>query len=169
MSKFELLIHPVRIRVVEALSGRPMTTRELHDALGDVPIATLYRHVDRLVDGGIVAVVAERRVRGGVERTLAVDDESASLGPADIESPAQVEQAFRTFIGALLSRADRLFSAHGDEIPRQIGFRHIPVWLTDEEYDELADRISAAFSPVLANTEDGRNRHVITLISLPET
>jgi hypothetical protein len=145
-----------------------MTTRQLHEVLDDIPIATLYRHVDRLVEAEIVDVVSERQVRGGVERTLALDETAASLGPEDVEAMDDVERAFRSFIGSLLSRADRFFSST-DQLPdSRIGFRHIPLWLTDAEYDELAERMTAALQPVLDNLPEGRRRHVITLISIPD-
>lgn len=43
MTKVDLLLHPVRLRVVQALLGQEMTPQQLVDALGDVPQATLYR------------------------------------------------------------------------------------------------------------------------------
>jgi hypothetical protein len=73
-STVELLLHPVRLRIVQAFLGRPdLTTAALRDQLPDVPAASLYRQVAMLVDAGVLAVVAERRVRGAVERTYALD------------------------------------------------------------------------------------------------
>lgn len=45
----------------------------------DVPPASLYRHVARLVDAGVLAVVAERRVRGAVERTHVLRTSAATV------------------------------------------------------------------------------------------
>jgi DNA-binding transcriptional ArsR family regulator len=168
VSRLELLIHPVRIRIVEALAGRPMTTRQLHDVLGDIPIATLYRHVDRLVAGEVVRVISERQVRGGVERTLAIEDGAASLQPGDIQTMADAERAFRSFIGSLLARADRWFSSKKDPADSRLGFRHVPLWLTDSEYDELSSRMTAAIQPEIDNRPGGRRRYVVTVIALPD-
>ena len=49
------LLHPVRMRVVQALlAGDGLTTHELHERLPDIPIATLYRHVAYLVTHGLL-------------------------------------------------------------------------------------------------------------------
>ena len=65
----DLLLHPVRLLIVQAFLGDRGQTSELSSELADIPPASLYRHVARLVDAGVLAVVAERRVRGAVERT----------------------------------------------------------------------------------------------------
>jgi len=66
----DLLLHPVRLRIVEAFLGdRALTTTQLRAELPDVPPASLYRQVARLVAAGVLGVVAQRRVRGALERT----------------------------------------------------------------------------------------------------
>ena len=53
MATADLLLHPVRLRIVEAFLGdRALTTSALAAELADVPPASLYRHVARLVDAG---------------------------------------------------------------------------------------------------------------------
>ena len=63
-----------------------MTPLRLKAVLGDVPQATLYRHVNQLHDGGLLEIVGEQPVRGGVERTYGVVAETVSLGPSEYES-----------------------------------------------------------------------------------
>jgi hypothetical protein len=40
----EILLHPVRMRIVVALAGRALTPGQLRAELTDVPQATLYQH-----------------------------------------------------------------------------------------------------------------------------
>src|SRR5215475_5500044 len=81
MATADLLLHPVRLRIVEAFLGdRALTTSSLAAELADVPPASLYRHVARLVDAGVLAVVAERRVRGALERTYVLRLTAAAIG-----------------------------------------------------------------------------------------
>ncbi|WP_344028532.1 helix-turn-helix domain-containing protein [Leucobacter iarius] len=68
----ESIAHPVRLRCLQLLLGRPMTTAELSGLIPDVSQATVYRHVSELIRTGYVEVVRERRVRGTTERTLAL-------------------------------------------------------------------------------------------------
>ena len=42
-SKAEMIVHPIRLRIIEALHGRELTSRQIADSLDDVPQATLYR------------------------------------------------------------------------------------------------------------------------------
>ncbi|GAA4229115.1 DNA-binding transcriptional ArsR family regulator [Streptosporangium album] len=69
MDTLELFAHPVRLRIVHAMSGgRILTTSQLCARMPEVTKATMYRHVGLLADAGILAVDGEQRVRGAVER-----------------------------------------------------------------------------------------------------
>ena len=78
MSTADLVLHPVRLRILQAfLGGRHLTTGDLARELPDVAQAGLYRHVRSLAEGGVLEVVRERQVRGAVERTYALRQENA--------------------------------------------------------------------------------------------
>ena len=99
----------MRLRIVQALVGRRLTTQQLKDELSDVPQASLYRHVSRLVDAGILRVTDQRAVRGGLERTYAVIDSAAELGPAAFVSATTDDHLryFATFLGSLITGFER--------------------------------------------------------------
>src|SRR5688572_10686821 len=84
-SKLDLILHPVRLRILMALAGNDMTTQELTRLVGDVPASSIYRHVNRLIAGGLIEVVAERQVRGTVEKTLRATT-SASIGAEEAKA-----------------------------------------------------------------------------------
>src|ERR1700729_2540099 len=70
MTSADLLLHPARLRIVKAFLGdRALTTKQLGAELPDVPAGSIYRHVSRLTEAGVLQVVAERRVRATTERT----------------------------------------------------------------------------------------------------
>src|SRR5262245_53062252 len=101
MATADLLLHPVRLRVVQAFLGdRALTTTQLQAELPDVPAGSLYRHVAKLVEGGVLDVVSERRVRGAVERTYVLRASRARLGVDEIASMSreQHRQAFLAFV-----------------------------------------------------------------------
>src|SRR5262249_24220554 len=65
----DLLLHPVRLRILQTFLGdRTLTTSDLQAELPDVPPASLYRHVARLVGAGVLVVVDERRGPGAPPR-----------------------------------------------------------------------------------------------------
>jgi len=71
-------------RIVQALAGgRRRSPGELAADLDDVPQASLYRHVKRLHEGGVLAVVEERPARGTPERVYALVEGGGSLSPED--------------------------------------------------------------------------------------
>jgi hypothetical protein len=85
----DLLLHPVRLRIVKAFLGdRALTTRQLACELPDVPAASVYRHVGRLAEAEVLHVVAERRVRGITERTYMLRLFAAQIQRGEVASTA---------------------------------------------------------------------------------
>jgi DNA-binding transcriptional ArsR family regulator len=61
------LLHPVRVRVIEALSrGEVRSPRELAELLG-ASLGTVAYHVRTLYDAGHLELVDEQRKRGAIE------------------------------------------------------------------------------------------------------
>jgi len=167
----DLLLHPIRLRIVQALLGRPMTPLLLKEYLGDVAQATLYRHLNQLADSGLLEVVEERRVRGGVERTYGVVDSAASLSGADLETATEEDHLryFVTFVGTLLADfASYLDASELDLAADRAGYRQAPLWLTDEEVDAMVAKMSLAVQEHLSNEPaPGRRRRLLTTIMMP--
>lgn len=168
----DLLLHPIRLRIVQALVATPMTPLELKERLGDVAQATLYRHIKQLADGGLLEVTEERSIRGGVERTYRVATASVSLGDSDLES-ATAEDHFRyfaTFVATLLSD----FAIYLDQgkpalSSDRVGYRQAALWLTDEEFDTLATTVATAVQGHADNSPTpGRRRRVLSIIAMPD-
>lgn len=168
----DLLVHPVRLRVIRALLQQPMTAAELQEVLGDVAQATLYRHLTALEEGGIIEVVERRQARGGVERTFAVVDGTTVLQPHDIADATADDHLrwFTTFIGTLLTDfATYLDSPQADVVADRVGYRQFPLWLTDAELDELAEELRATVERRLELEPDGeRRRRILTTILVPD-
>src|SRR3954467_11259961 len=79
-ARLNLLLHPVRMRMVNALAGGiVLTTSDLCSRMPDLPKATVYRHVDRLIRGGGFEGGGERRGRGAVERQLTLARDQARI------------------------------------------------------------------------------------------
>jgi hypothetical protein len=168
----DLLLHPVRLRIVQAFLGdRPLTTTQLRTELPDVPTASLYRHVARLVDAGVLAVVSERRVRGALERTYVLRVTAASIGLDELARMSSEEHrhAFMAFVAALLADFDR-YLAQGDiDFLRDgVSYSLTGLWLDDAELTELRREIFRVFQPRLVNTpKPGRQRRILGSVLLP--
>ena len=172
MATADLLLHPVRLRIVQAFLGdRALTTSQLAAELSDVPAASLYRHVARLVDAGVLAVVAERRVRGALERTYELRLDATAIGPDELASMTADEhrQAFVAFVAGLLGDFDR-YLARGDiDFQRDgAGYRLGAFWLDDAEYEQLLAELNQVLLARLPNQpRPGRRRRLIGSVLLP--
>src|SRR5437764_553125 len=121
MASADLLLHPVRLRILKAFLGdRALTTSQLAAELNDVPAGSLYRHVALLTKAGVLQVVAERRVRGAVERTYTLRLLAAQVGLAEAAAmtPDEHAQAFLAYVAGLLADFDRYLAAGTPNLAR---------------------------------------------------
>ena len=172
MARADLLLHPVRLRVVKAFLGeRALTTGQLVTELADVPPGSLYRHVALLTRAGVLQVVGERRVRGTIERTYMLRLAAASVGAKEAEAMTVEEhaQAFRVFVAGLLADFDRYLARGKPDFARDgAGYSGGAMWLTDQEYADFLRDLSALVQPRFANAPGkGRHRRMIYSIFLP--
>ena len=172
MTSAELLLHPVRLRIVQAFLGdRALTTAQLRAELSDVPAASVYRQVARLVNAGVLSVVAERRVRGAVERTYVMRAAAARISADEVAkmSPDEHRQAFLAFVAGLIGDAER-YLARPDVDPLRDGasYNMAALWLTDHELLEFARELYTVVQPRAANgPKPGRNRLLFATVLLP--
>jgi hypothetical protein len=172
MATADLLLHPVRLRIVQAFLGdRALTTSGLSAELADIPKASLYRHVARLVDAGVLAVVAEQRIRGALERTYVLRLTAAGIGLDQLAAMSADDhrQAFMAYVAGLLGDFDRYLD-RGDVDYLRDGVRYTiaGLWLNDAEFTELLLDLTRVLQPRLAAPPGaGRKRRLLGTILLP--
>ena len=64
-----LLADPFKLKLIQAFAEADRTAAEVAAALGE-PLTKLYRHVDALLDAGLIEVTRETPKRGTVERSF---------------------------------------------------------------------------------------------------
>lgn len=168
----DLLLHPVRLRIVQAFLGeRRLTTADLRAELGDVPPATLYRQVGTLTDAGVLEVVEQRKVRGAVERTLRLRAERASVPEEKLAAmtPDEHRAAFLVFVARLIADFDRYLAAGDPDLVRdQAGYRQAGFYATDDEMRDVIAAVRAAVHPLAdRGPAPGRTRRLFTTVLLP--
>jgi len=168
----ELLLHPIRLRIVQVFLGdRALTTSDLRSELPEVPPATLYRHVARLVAAGVLAVVAERRVRGALERTYVLRLAAASISLDEFAAMSVDEHrlAFMSYVAGLLAEFDRYLDRSDiDPLRDGVGYRLAGLWLDDAELVELQRDLVRVLQPRLANSPaPGRRRRILATVMIP--
>ncbi|MGH3191077.1 MAG: helix-turn-helix domain-containing protein [Streptosporangiaceae bacterium] len=172
MASADLLLHPVRLRIVQAFLGdRALTTSQLAAEIDDVPAGSLYRHVAILTRAGILQVVAEKRVRGAVERTYTLRFLAAQIQPDEAAAMTAEDhaRAFTAYVAGILADFDRyLASGPPDPARNDAGYRMAAMWLTDAELTSFTRELAAVAQPRLANAPGkGRRRRMLYTILLP--
>ena len=139
--RLALLLHPVRMRLVNALSaGRTLTTTELCARMPDLPVATVYRQVGRLARGGVFEVESERRVRGAVERRYRLAQEGTVLDPEAVRSMSLEDhrRGFTAAMAALLGEFNSyLDRGAADPTADMVSYKQFTLWLSAAERARL--------------------------------
>ena len=166
----KLLLHPVRMRVVVAIAGGgPMTPRQLTARMPDVPPATLYRHLRVLAEAQVITVVSERRVRGTVERTYALETDRATITPQGLAAtgPEERIRAFATFVATLL--ADYAAADRGSTAPGDLAYFVTPLELTDQQFAAFGAELQGVLQRAMAipPSPTSRRRTLATIL-LPD-
>ena len=170
--KEDLLLHPVRLRIILAVAGREATTQELANDLPDVPQATLYRHINTLAAAGILTVVQERRVRNTIEKTYALPDQNLELTVEDLEDaqPEDYVRLFTEYLGLQLGYFVRYVQQGNVDLLRDhVAFNMVPLYLSESEVQEFAQDLNDALLPYTRNRRSPRRRrYILGVLSLPD-
>ena len=172
MPSIDLLLHPIRIRIIQALlDGSALTTKQLKLQLTDVPSASLYRHVAMLADAGVLVVTGERPVRGTVERRYALHLPSAAVGPAEARALSLDDhrRAFTAYAAALLADFDRyLDGADADPVGDGVSFTQMTLWLSDDELATLRRKLAELLVPLSAHRPGkDRTKRILSTVLMP--
>lgn len=172
MDVLDLLLHPVRLRLVHAMSGgRTRTTSELSASLPDVPRTTVYRHVGLLAESGLLEVADEQRVRGGIERhyRLRQDRTAVDANAGASMSLADHRQGFAAAMAALLAEFNAYLARPGaDPVADSVGYRQGTLWLSPDELGEMISELRAVFAARAGNQATmGRRPHLLSATFFP--
>jgi DNA-binding transcriptional ArsR family regulator len=169
----DLILNPIRLRIIMALAGREMTARQVAETLGDVPPATFYRHLNRLAKAGMLKVVAERPVRGTVEKVYTVNILDAKMGPGQVAGMSREEhlRVFATFVTSLLDDFSRYLNNTEsiDLVAAGVSYGKVPLELSDDELAEMSREFAAMLLPRMQNKPaPGRKRRILGTVVMPD-
>jgi DNA-binding transcriptional ArsR family regulator len=170
--KVELILHPVRMQIIQAVAGRQLTPAQFAEALPNVPQASLYRHIKKLAEGGVLSVVGEKQIRGAVEKSYALANLAAvNLTPSDLEKATREEhfQLFTSFVISLLNEFGTYLRRESvDFLADGVGFRQVPLYLSDPEFMKLTMEINQVFMAYVYNQPaEGRKRRLFSTVVMP--
>lgn len=172
LTRAKAILHPIRARVLVALQDRKLTPLQLSTFLSDVPLTTLYRHINLLHDAGLIEVCEERRVHGTLERVFTVVEAATYLSEEDrAKLTAEDVLALVGALGGTVQEAFGRYVRHAPMPPREgeVSFLAKSLYLTEEEYQGIRQHlIELMRNRVGRETEEGRHRRLIAFFSAPD-
>jgi hypothetical protein len=171
-SHADLIAHPVRLRILMTIAGRQLSAQQIAELLPDIPTATLYLHIHKLVEAQILALVQEIPKRGAVEKVYALPEKAAELSNAELAS-ASLEDRWRYF-AIFLSALSFSFRAYleGDSTlsnPEAALSKAFPLFLTPAEREQFRQELQALIERYKAYPATSeRERHLLATILIPD-
>jgi predicted ArsR family transcriptional regulator len=149
LEQAKLLTDPFKLKLIERFAGKPVTTKQVADRMGE-KAPRLYRHVDALVAEGLLELVEEKPKRGTIERYYRTVADRFEIHPdlfiASDEGDADARDMIRSLLRDTESDLVKIFDAYKaagsspneDELPIVM---RIAVRGTSEEIQDLRKKL----------------------------
>jgi DNA-binding transcriptional ArsR family regulator len=172
-STVDVILHPVRMRIIQFLINQQLTAQQLKELLHDIPQASLYRNLKKLVEAEVIHIVAEIPNRGTVEKVYSIQDPNkAILGADEINNLSKDEHmgVFIKFLANLMGEYERYLNQEKIDFALDgVSFRQASLYLSDEEYIEFVKDLVAVYTKVIHNQpKRDRKRRTLATIIIPE-
>lgn len=169
----DVLLHPIRLRIVRAFLGEAeLTARNLAERLGDVPQATLYRHLNHLAEAGALIVTSETPARGAMERTYRLDPNTGKVPPEDIQSidPDTHLKYFSVFLASLLEDFGRYLRSDDVDVVRDdVHYLQVTFLATPGEFAGFMKELQALIKRLAGlGPAKSRIQRTVSMVTLPE-
>lgn len=162
----------MRLRIIQALIGHRLTTADLARELPEVSPASLYRHLNRLVQGGMVSVVGQNRVRGAQQRVYAVALDRMEIKAEELRRLSREDHMgmFTAFIAAVLDGFQRYLTQDRLDLHADgVRYRQFVLHLDEDEFRRVLADVDDVISKAMVNPAGpDRRPRTFTNIIIPE-
>ncbi len=161
----DVLLNPVRMRIIQTLAVKQnMTATEICEKINDIPRTTLYRHIRILLDNDVLSVISEQKVRGSLERTLALNIEEI-MKHNTLENAAQ--NAFAFLMNKYMMIQKYFNGQYPDPAKDKIFLNSTILMTTDEEFDQFLLELRELIIKYNFEFSEGRKARDIAIVSVP--
>lgn len=163
LEQAKLLTDPFKLKLLERFAGQPVTTKQVADRMGE-KAPKLYRHVDALVEEGLLTLVEEKPKRGTIERYYRTVADRFEMDPDLFSTSSGVADdaldMIRTVFRDTESELARCFAGLKHQAPSKeelplvmkVGMRGKP-----EDIERLKGKLEAWLEEVRACAEHGED------------
>ncbi|RFM22909.1 MAG: ArsR family transcriptional regulator [Candidatus Thermochlorobacter aerophilum] len=173
LEQVRAIADPLRIRILNALCEKPMTTKQVAEHLGE-NINKLYHHVDALEAAGLVKLVETKRNRGTLEKYFQAVAKHFTLSPVLFEVRLDTEDDLSelTFSSALQATLTELKESLQEGLIKPSSKRHFfarqYVRTSRQKAQELSKKLQDWLEECeKANTENGEVTYALTATFYP--
>ncbi|WP_158602364.1 helix-turn-helix domain-containing protein [Cohnella endophytica] len=169
-----MILHPIRMRIIQALiNGSRMTSQQIQERLEDVPQATMYRHLKKMVDAGVLEVAEEIPNRGTLEKVYRLPEKGAIISAEDLKraSPEDHLSFFMNYAAQIIGEYGNYVKQPDlDLVQDGVSYRQISLYLSDEENIQLLTALWEILMKAIQNQPDeNRRRRLISIIDFPQS
>jgi DNA-binding transcriptional ArsR family regulator len=170
--KADLIIHPVRLRILQVLADNHMTTSEIAHRLPDVLKSSIYRHLKKLLDGGLVAVDDVNIVKGTEEKIYHAAA-PATLSADDIKHFTREDHLryFSAYTATLIQGFKAYIESveNPDFVADRSGYSELKFYASTEELDGFLSSFQQDLLKLMNNPpQKGRRLRKLVMINHPE-
>src|SRR5262245_56670652 len=150
LDQIKALADPLRVSILEALSLKPMTTKQVAERLGETP-TKLYHHVATLEQAGVIELIETKRNRGTIEKyyrpvakKFAVDRKLLTVSPAMEEAVEKLQAMFSGALEATIAEVHQSIAAKlvtNANKKRSALLTRVRVRATQEQIDKLMEKL----------------------------
>ncbi|GKU77309.1 helix-turn-helix domain-containing protein [Paenibacillus sp. L3-i20] len=169
-SRADLILHPIRMRIIQTLvGGAQLTTLQISERMPDIPQATMYRHLNKLLKAKLIEVIEQIQVRGTMMKVYVLTSNGGEIPTQDLKmmsSEAHME-LFMKFVASLIGDYGTYLQQENYDLEQDgVSLRQLELHLTDEEYMELLQGMRAQMAKHIENkpTNERRRRNIVTMV-----
>lgn len=168
--KINTILHPVRMRIMQSLlGGKELTAQEISQRVSDVPQASLYRHLNKLLEAEVLEVVEENKVRGTIEKVYALSNQLETVTAKEVKEASRQDHFsfFFSFLTNLLGDYEQYLQQENIDLEKDgVSYRQVSVFLSNEELRDLLTEIRTIVSRVMENepTTERKARTISTIV-----
>lgn len=170
--KADLIIHPIRLRILQLLSREPLTINKLDQLMPDVAKSSLYRHIRKLLDGGLIEIAETHPVKGTPENTYSLM-QAPHINADEVQQMSKEDylRYFSSYVAGLVQGFKAYLDSQErpDLVSDRVGFSEILFYANTEEFDALFIPIRDQLSKISQQPpQSGRRLRKLVLINHPE-
>lgn len=167
------ILNPIRMQILKAVMfHKQATPKMIAEQLPGVPIASLYRHLNKMIEENVLEIVSEQKVRGAMEKTVKVREnplQTMTLRAEELKK-ADVLELFYSF--SVAQMMDMTAYVGEDEVAiekNHLSFRSYILNLSDEEVLSFIREVQAIINKYGPATSNDQNRpHKFSFALIPE-